>query len=370
MPVNITEVGKNNINDFIDAACSLNENNGFWVSELNKNAKELLNLSHPFWSNADRKLFIAHINGAVAGRIAAIINHNHNDYHRENIGFFGFFETVDAEEVSRKLFESAEHWLKLRGVKVVRGPVNPSTNYSCGSLISSFDSYPQIMMPYNPPFYNEHMETLNYKKVKDLYAFIRFSAIPISERLEKIISRVETKLRPIVRQIRVSDLKREMETVRKIYNEAWAKNWGFVPITAEEMAITAKNIKPILKSELAFIVELAGKPVAFGIVIPDINVALKKINGNLDLFNIIPFMLNLKKIKQGRLILLGVKEEYRNKGLELLLIKHLILGVRSLGWSHGEISWILEDNQRIISIIKEFGGKLYKKYRLYEKGLD
>jgi hypothetical protein len=333
---------------FIDFAYFLNKDNKFWVAELKKNALELLKLSHPFWRNAERKLFIAYKDGSPAGRIAAIINRTHNEYHNERCGFFGFFETVDDKQVSAKLFESAENWLKFGGMEIIRGPVNPSTNYSCGMLISSFDSYPKVMMPYNPPYYNGHMQSLRYKKAKDLYAFARFTETPISERIEKIVSRVEKNIAPVLRNIKISDLKKEMETIRK-------------------MAHTAKNIKPILNPKVTYIMEVDGKPAAFSVTIPDVNVALKKIKGRITPFNFVPFLWNLRKIKQGRLILLGTVEEFRNKGLELLMIKQVISDTRKLGWHHGEISWILQDNERIVSIIKEFGGKLYKKYRIYEK---
>lgn len=365
----VCDVKEKDINKFVEVSYLLNKENKFWVAELKKNTKELLCLSHPFWKNAGRKLFIAYKDAKPIGRIAAIINRAHNDYHNEQCGFFGFFETIDDKQVSAKLFAEAESWLKTSGANIVRGPVNPSTNYSCGMLISSFDSYPKIMMPYNPSYYNEHLQSLGYKKAKDLYAFVRFTKTPVSDRIEKIISRVIKNINPVLRNIKISDLKNEMQTIREIYNEAWSENWGFVPITAAEMAVTAKNIKPVLKPEVTYIIEIKGKPAAFSVTVPDVNKALRKIKGKITPFNFLPFLWNLHKIKQGRLILLGTKEEFRNKGLELLMIKQLVLDARRLGWHHGEISWILEDNERIISIIKEFGARLYKKYRIYEKNL-
>jgi len=369
MSIEITQVKETALNEFVNVAYILNKNNKFWVPELKKSVKQLLHLSHPFWKNAKRKLFIAHRNGKPQGAIAAIINHAHNKYHNEKCGFFGFFETVDDKEVSSKLLTSACNYLKEEGMSFVRGPMNPSTNYTCGMLISSFDAYPQIMMPYNADYYNQHVTDFGFTKVKDLYAFIRFSTIPISERIEKIIGRVLKNIDVSVRNINLGNLPEEMQTVREIYNQAWSQNWGFVPIATEEMADTAKNIKPILNPKVTCVLEVGGKPAAFGIIVPDVNTALKKINGKITVFNFLPFLMNMRKISQGRLLLLGVREQYRNKGLELLMIKQLILSIRKLGWSYGEISWILEDNDKIISIIKEYGGRLYKKYRIYEKKL-
>jgi hypothetical protein len=223
------------------------------------------------------------------------------------------------------------------------------------------------MMPYNPPYYNDHLTAYGFKKAKDLYAFIRLTEVPISERIKKIIGRVLKTPDIKMRNIDLKKLPQEMETIREIYNSAWREIWGFVPITSEEMLETAKSLKPILNPQLTCIIEIDSKPAAFSITIPDVNTALKKIKGKLTPFNLMPFLLNLRKIRQGRLILLGTKKEYRNKGLELLMIKQIISDTRELGWTHGELSWVLEDNQKIISVIEEFGGRLYKKYRIYEK---
>jgi GNAT superfamily N-acetyltransferase len=327
----------------------------------------MLSLSNPFWGHAERKLYMAYRGGVPVARVAAIINETHHSYHNEKTGFFGFFETTRDIGASKAVLSAAEEWLKSRGMDRVRGPMNPSTNDTCGLLISGFDSFPKIMMPYNPPWYAAALEEAGFQKAKDLNAYIRFAQLPVSPRMEKIISRIETRTDWRARHLRLSSLEHEMEIIRQIYNEAWADNWSFVHISSEEMVHAAKMLKPILKPEYGHIIEVDGVPAAFAVIVPDINPLVRSVNYSLTPFNFLKFLIGLRKIRQGRLMMLGVRKEFRNRGFELVLVKKIIETTRKANWLHGELSWILEDNRKIISVIEESGGRLYKQYRIYEK---
>jgi len=367
--ITIVPIGEKKLDKFIDVPYRIFAKDPFWVPELKDSVKALLSLNHPFWLHGSRKLFVAMQDGKPVGRIAAIINDNHNKYHNERCGFFGFFDTIDNSEVSYKLLYEAKSWLAQHGMDKMRGPMNPSTNESCGLLISGFESDPTVMMPYNPPYYVTHLEAAGFYKAKDLYAFIRFTEARTSERLEKIIQRAESKPNIRMRDIRLSSLEHELDTVRTIYNDAWSENWGFVPLTPEEITVLGKTLRPILKPEYACFIEVDNEPAAFALIIPDINVAIKPLGGSLNVLNVVPFLFRLSKIRQGRLMILGVKKAYRKRGLELLLIKRIIETARKCNWTHAELSWTLEDNDLINNIIEEAGGKLYKKYRIYETPL-
>lgn len=365
----IKEIAERELPVFVEFQYSLYKDDPWWIGDLKSAVLDLLSLSNPFWAHAERKLYMAYRGDTPVARVAAIINETHNSYHGEKTGFFGFFETVNDKEAAGAVLSAAEQWLKSRGMELARGPMNPSTNDSCGLLISGFDSFPKVLMPYNPPWYATLLEQAGFGKAKDLNAYIRFAQLPVSPRMEKIISRIERKTDWRARHLRLASLEHEMEIIRGIYNEAWADNWGFVPLNAEEMLHAAKALKPILKPEYGHIVEVDGVPAAFAVVIPDINPALRSINYKLTPFNFIKFLLELRKIRQGRLVMLGVRKEFRNRGFELVLVKKIIETTRKANWLHGELSWILEDNSKIISIIEESGGRLYKQYRIFEKPL-
>jgi len=366
----VKEISEQEIPQFVDLPYKLYQNDPYWVPELKSAVRELLELSHPSWKHASRSLFMAWKDGQAVGRIAAIIDESHNSYHGEKCGFFGFFETINDLAVSSALLGAARERLSARGMETMRGPLNPSTNDSCGLLISGFDSPPKIMMPYNPPFYDSHLEEFGLSKIKDLNAYIRFCETPISPRIEKIVARLNSRKDFIIRPIRLAALEHELSFVREIYNEAWAENWGFVPMTEDEMSFAAKSFKAILKPDHVQIIEVDNEPAGFSLIVPDVNVALKKTNGELSFFGMLRFLLELGKVKQGRLIMLGVKKKFRNRGFELLLVCKVVETTRKLGWNHGELSWVLEDNVKIINVIEEVGGRLYKKYRIYEMPLS
>jgi GNAT superfamily N-acetyltransferase len=368
MPLEIRETTGKDLGAFIDYPYTLFKGHPHWVGELKKDVRHLLDTGHPFWRHAERKLLMARRDGRPVGRIAAIVNQAHNNFHGDKTGFFGFFDCENDREVSGALFAAATTWLKAKGMDSIVGPVNPSTNETCGMLSEGFDFPPMVMMPYNPPYYLELSEAAGFTKAKDLYAYKYDTVNPLPDRFEKILTRMQRDGKITVHFAEVKKLDAAISEVKEIYNSAWEKNWGFVPMTAEEMDDMAAAMRPVLKPDYLFFARHDGRPAAFCLMLPDFNIALKHTAGALTPFNIIPFLLRFSgKLNRGRLLTLGVKKEFRGKGIELLLIKQAIISAKKMGWEYGDMSWTLEDNDLINKTIEAVGGKLYRKYRVYQK---
>ena len=352
---------------FITFPWRIYRNDPNWVPPLIREEKKLLTPGkNPFWNHAERALFIAVKNGAAVGRIAAIKDHTFIDYHREATGYFGFFESVNEPPVAAKLFSVVQNWLKKRGLKKMIGPLNPSTNAICGFLLQGFDFPPKFMMPYTPPYYLNLAEASGLVKAKDLLAY----RIPVPDkmnpRLEKLAGILKKKGLSI-RNVDMKNFKSELELVRKIYNAAWADNWGFVPISREEIDYMAKELKPLVVPELVFFAEYRGQEVGFYLVLPDYNQVIKKLNGRLGPIQIIRFLRERKNITDIRLMMAGIEEEYQKKGLDALLYLESARNARDLGYQDSEISWLLEDNSLVNRAAEMMEGTLSKKYRIYSK---
>lgn len=357
------------LKDFIELPFTLYKGNSFFIPELKSDTRHLLE-KDPFWQNAKRRLFLALRDKKPVGRIAAIINKTHNDYWKDNIGFFGFFECEDSQETANALIDAAKLWLKEQGFSVLRGPVNPSTNHTCGVLLDNFDKPPVIMMPYNPPYYNALLEGGGLKKAKDLVAFERTDKNDFSPRMERIMERILKNPEIKIRQINLADFDNEVQIVRRIYNASWAQNWGFVPISEDEIKQTAKQLKMIVKKELTSVIEINGEPAGFAISIPDMNHVLKIFRGTLGPIKILRALWAWKNIKDCRTIMLGVLPEHRKRGLDLLLVKEIVEKGVKRGWNKAELSWLLEDNQGIISLVEEAGCYKTKTYRIYQEDIN
>jgi GNAT superfamily N-acetyltransferase len=370
MPREIREISDKDLDIFINYPYTLFRGHPYWVGDLKKDARHMLDTGHPFWRHGERKLFMAFNNGATAGRIAAIINQAHNNFHGDKAGFFGFFDCAEDREASGALFAAATAWLKAKGMDSVIGPMNPSTNETCGMLSEGFDLPPMIMMPYNPPYYLELAEAAGFTRVKDLYAYKYEVAKGFPERFEKIVSRINRDNKVTMHFADVKNVDKSIEEVKDVYNAAWETNWGFVPMTTAEMDDLAKSLKPMLKPDYLYFAHYEGKPAGFVLLLPDFNIALKHVNGALDPLNILPFLYRCSfKLNRGRMITLGVKKEFRGKGIEMMLIKQGIMAAGKMGWEYGEMSWTLEDNTLINGVIEALGSELYRKYRIFEKKL-
>ncbi len=368
MPLTLQVIDDGRLAEFVDFPFRLFRGHPYWVGDLKKDTSRLLGPGHPFWDHAERRLFMAFRDGVPVGRIAAILNRAHNDFHDERCGFFGFFDCQDDLAASRLLFSGAASWLATKGMAFVRGPVNPSTNETCGMLCEGFDFPPAIMTPYNPPYYLRLVEDAGFAREKDLLAWKRPSAPDLPRRFEKIVDRVLRDGRVQLEFVDVKRIDEALADLKDIYNSAWGKNWGFVPMTGDEIDELARGLRSLLKPDYLFFATVEGRPAAFCLILPDFNVPLKAARGTLSNPLTLPgFLLGMLRIKAGRLVALGVKNEFRNKGLEMLLIKQAILSSRKVGWEYGELSWTLEDNEKINSIIEMVGGRVYRRHRIYRK---
>ena len=361
--------GKRKLAQFIDLPWSLYSSYPYWVPIPKLIQKQVFNPKHPFHKTADMSKWIAVRDGQVVGRIAAVVNHAHNKTHNEKKGFFGFFESVNDKSVASALLKTAEHWLKGKGMSAMCGPFNPSINYESGLLVEGFDDFPQIMMTYNPPYYADLLEFWGLTKAKDFYAYKALFPFEYPDVIRKIADRAAKKTNVTVRRLDKSRWSHEVAAIRDIYNSSWKDNWGFIPMGKEEFDYIAKDMKFIAEERLIWIVEKDGMPIGFMLVLPDFNRVFKKIpSGRLFPFGIFTLLTGKKYIDRVRVVAMGVQEEYRKTGLDTLLYLKALDGAREMkGLKEAEISWILDDNVKMNSIVGRVDAVRNKVYRVYEK---
>jgi len=359
--------GKKALKDFIKLPWKIYEEDPHWVPPLIKERKDFFNpKKNPFYRHSQIQLFLAIKSGKPVGRISALINHNHNRFHEEKTGFFGFFEAQPQYPIAQNLLDQARSWLKARGMEVMRGPMNFSTNDECGILVEGFDSSPMIMMPYNPSCYQKFMENYGLKKAKDLYAYLIDHSQQPPERMRKVAERVKEKEGLHIRQINLKRFEEEIKLVKQIYNQAWSKNWGFVPMTDDEFNHLAKDLKRFMVPELVLIAEVNGEPAGFSMALPDYNQALKRINGRLFPWGLFKLLWYSRRIDATRVLTMGVVHKYQKRGIDLIFyLETFDRGVKK-GYKRGELSWILEDNLLMNRALNDLGARIYKRYRIYE----
>ena len=352
---------------FIQFPWEIYKGDPYWVPPLIKDQLLKFSPKHPFHSHAEMILFLAYRGGKIVGRIAGIIDHNYIEFHQEKVGFFGFFESISDVEVTGILLSRVAGWLKGHGMEKMAGPMNPSTNDECGLLVNGFDAPPCLMMPYNPPYYPNLLEGFGLKKAMDLYAYWLAQSFFLLDRLDRITERLRKREPQLhVRPINLRDFDNELKIVKGIYNQAWSKNWGFVPLTEEEINLLAKELKSLVVSDLVLFAYRGEEPVGFSVSLPDYNQVLKHLNGKIGLLGGLKFLYYSRKIETIRVMLLGVKQTFQKKGVEgLLYIETFKRGIRK-GYYQAECSWILEENVLMQHGIEAMGGKRYKCYRVYE----
>jgi GNAT superfamily N-acetyltransferase len=358
---------------FLEVSYGIYGNDPHWVAPLLMDLKKVFTDANPLFQHAEMQLWIATRNGQDAGRIAGVLDHNYNRAAKDNAAFFGFFECVDDAAVSRQLFAQVLEWARSKGVQRMLGPMNPTTNDECGLLVEGFDSAPVIMMTYNPRYYVPLVESEGFHKAKDLLAFnMDLAKIPL-DRLGRIAAKIKQRNPNLAfRPVRRKTLAQDLVKVKEVYNAAWQDNWGFVPMTDAEVDFMAARLKPLLMEGLIWLAEAGAEPVGFLLAMPDYNIPLQPLRGHLltpKLLGFIPYLLGWKYPPRTRVITLGVKEKYRNKGLEsAMLIEGLKVGFDA-GVRESEASWILEDNAAMCRVIEAIGGVRYKTYRIYERGV-
>jgi hypothetical protein len=356
--------------EFINFPWKIYQDYENWVPPLKMDMHTLLNPDkHPFHQHADSQLFLAERNGEVVGRITAHVNHRHNEIWEDKVGFFGFFECVNDQEVADALFDAASEYLRARDRSHVRGPFSWSTNEECGLLVDAFDKPPVIMMPYNPPYYEELITGAGLKKIKDLLAYKIDSAQEIPERLSRGVELLKKRYNFSVRQLDMKNFWSEVEIIKKLYNDIWSKNWGGVPMTDAEFDHLAKELKMIVNPKMCFIVEREDEVIGVSITIPDANEALIRLNGRLFPFGIIKLLWNMRKVHFVRVFILGVKEKYRHHGIDAAMYHKTFDNGIKYGFNSGEQSWVLEDNYAMRNALKKFGAEQYKTYRIFEQAL-
>ncbi len=320
---------------------------------------------NPFFDHTEAAYFIAHRNGEPCGTIAAAVDHNFNRFHKEEAGLFGFFEVLRDQEAATRLFDTARDWVRSRNMRVLRGPFNFSTNQELGLLIDNFDHDPVVLTTYNPPYYRDLVEHYGFTKAKDLYAYW-LDAGPLPEGMRQAAERVRQRATVRIRRMDLRHFEAEAMRVREIYNQAWSHNWGFVPVTEQEIMEIARGLKLIVDPDLCLFAELDGTLVGFTICIPDINRAIKPLNGRLLPFGWLTFLLRKRKLNFLRIFTLGVLPEHHPLGVGALLYEQVWKTGLRKGYVAGEMSWILEDNGPMNAALQMMGGHVYKTWRIYE----
>jgi GNAT superfamily N-acetyltransferase len=359
---------------FIKFPWRIYANDPAWVPPLLIERKQFLDRAkHPFYRHGDAELFLVRRDGKTVGRIMASDDPNYNALHQSNVGCFGLFECVDDRDVAKALFAAASNWLRGRGRGEIMGPIDYSTNYVCGLLIDGFQHPPTVLTAHNPPYYAQLIESCGFTKAKDWYAWW-FSEFPEpAARLRKIAAARADKIGVTIRMVNLRNIDEESRRLRTVYNQAWEKNWGFVPFTEAEFDHLARELKPLIVPQGLLIAEVNDDPVGFVIGVPDINVAFRHMNGRLTRFGFPIGLLKLlyykNKIRTGRLVALGVIEKYRRAGIAEMLVLRLMDEAFKRGFT-GELSMTLEDNFMINRFIEAMGAARYKTYRIYSRLLD
>ena len=345
-----------------------------WVPPLIIERKTFIDRNrHPFYQHGDAALFLARKNGRVVGRIMASDDPNYNELHQSNAGCFGLFESTNDHDVAAALFERAASWLREKGRTEIMGPIDYSTNYVCGLLIDGFQFPPTVLTAHNPPYYRELIESCGFTKAKDWYAWWFADPAKAVMHLRRLAERFKGRCPVTIRSANFKNLRDESRRLRQIYNQAWEKNWGFVPFTEAEIQFMTEELKPLLVPEFAWIAEMGGEPVGFTLCLPDINVVLRQLNGRLTRFGLPIGLMKLLfykgRARRGRLIALGVIEKYRRAGIAEMLVLRVMEETMVKRGITGELSMTLEDNFMINRFLEAIGADRYKTYRIYRKQL-
>ena len=361
--------GAAQLRQFIRLPFGLYRDDPRWVPPLVSAEQKMMDPNrNPFYDHAEAAHFMIEKEGRLAGRISAIDNKLHNQVQNQKTGFWGYFESENDPEVTAGLFDAASTWLRKRGLTRMLGPVNPSINDPSGLLVEGFEWSPFVLMTYNPRYYQKLVEGAGFAKAMDLFAYILTHQDLDRARIDRVAELIRRRSEVTVRHIDLSRMDRELDIIKDVYNDAWEKNWGFVPMTDAEVRFQADDMKAILLPEFAYIAEMKGRPVGFAFALPDINIVLKKCKGSLFPLGWWHFLkFNLRKIPTLRLVALGVRKEHHKSGIGTLFYQKVIEEGTKRRYTAAECSWILETNDLMNRPLQQMGGKHYKTYRLYEK---
>jgi hypothetical protein len=362
---------KSELNQFIKFPWKIYKDDKYWVPPLLMEQKTLLDKEkNPFFKAAEADYFLAYRNGEIVGRIAAIKNDQHLKYHNDNSGQFGFFECINDQQVANALFDAVKNWMKEKGLKFIKGPANPSSNDIYGMLVEGFDDSPRLLMPYNPEYYIKLCENYGMKKAKDLFAWkIVNEKLMASEKLRRGQELVRKRYNLKISQLDMKNFQKDLEKFKYVYNKAWAPNWGFVPMTEEQIDAMAKDMKPLAEPSLVLFGEIDGELVGAALVMLDYNYIFRTMNGRLLPFNFIKLFTQKKKIKWARILTLGIIPEFQKRGLDAVFYWEIVNRAANIGIRLGEASWVLEDNDMMNRGLELMNGERYKRYRIWELGV-
>jgi hypothetical protein len=361
---------------FVKVPSHLHRDHPQWVAPLVFERMEFLNREkNPYFEHAEAEYFIAERDGEPVGRITAQVDERWDEFQGGSDAMFGFFETVDDPEVATALLDTATGWARARGRSRILGPMDFTTNDEVGILIDGFERRPMILEPWHPPYYRDLIEAQGFGKAMDVQMWeLQFGDLKEGERFDPSIHAAAKKALEgegiSIRNVRKRNLDEEFFHLMDVYNEAWGDNWGFVPITDAERHFQTKNLKPVLAEEWMMVAEKDGDVIGGAITLPDINQVLAKLNGRLLPFGWAKFLLGKRKIDQLRVFALGVKHAYRHTGVAAgLYLKHLETAASPGAIGGGEMGWILETNGPMNRAMEGMGGKVVKRYRIYEQRL-
>jgi GNAT superfamily N-acetyltransferase len=361
---------------FVKVPFALHSDQPQWVAPLVFERMEFLSREkNPYFEHAEAEFFIAERDGEPVGRISAQVDHRWDEYQGGSDAMFGFFETSDDREVAVALIDAAAEWAAAKGRARILGPMDFTTNDEIGILIEGFDRKPMILEPWHPPYYQTLIESQGFDKAIDVLMWeLQFGDLKEGESFDPAIHAAAKKALDdegiTIRNMRKRNMADEVRRFMDVYNEAWGDNWGFVPITDAEVEFQAKNLKQVINEDWTFMAEKDGEVVGAALTLPDINQVMEKLGGRLLPFGWLRFLLGKGKIDQLRVFALGVKHEYRHSGVAAgLYLKHLETASQPGAIQGGEMGWILETNKPMNRAMEGMGGKVVKRYRLYERAL-
>lgn len=324
---------------------------------------------NPWFQFGTMQLFLARREGKVVGRIAAIDDPRYNEFHGTRVGWFGFFECLDDVEVAKALYAAAEAWVKARGLAEILGPASPSSNSEWGFLLEGFELPPAILMPWTPKHYLTLTEAAGYTKAKDLYAWRIDLAGELPPKVARVAEKVKQREGITMRPADLKQWDREVRIIKDIYNSAFERNWGFVPMTDAEFDQLGKDLKMILNTDLVLFAEVNKEPVAFCITVPDTNSAVKEAAGLLFPFGLARMLWAARKLQRLKVLLFGIKSGFRRRGIDALMAHETFLGAVRLGYTTAEVGWMPEDDKLLTRMVQAAGGKRIKTYRVFERPL-
>ncbi len=376
IPIIVKQItNKKNINDFINYPYELYKKDLNWIPPLRIERQDFFNpKKNPYFEHAEVVYFLAYKENKIVGRVTAHEDQVWNKHYQTRQGFFGFYESENDTEVATALMQAVEDWCKNREITNILGPMDFSTNHEIGFLTEGFDSPPVLLLKYTKPYYLQLLNQLGYVHARGLLSYECTEELSITEKFKKISERAKKFAGDSfkIRNINLKKLRQELNPILDIYNEAWSENWGFIPMSPGEIDLMANQFRLFSDPRFIFIIEKQEEMVGFLISLPDINQALLKIrNGKLFPFGFLKLLWNFRKINRGSVILLGVKKEFRNKGLELILFEKTILeGTKPPQKYHTiQTTWILDSNKPMNSIMEFLQANIVRRYTVMSKDM-